>query len=136
MEAHQPAEAWPGQDKQVSTSDDELALSGTVREQVIERDHHLCRFCGAWGEVLHVHHILYRSQGGSDTVGNLICLDWKHHDTVHRNGRLWRPVLETLVQTPGVTALQLRRWASATMGVTPEVFDADGGSPDVLRKLW
>jgi hypothetical protein len=64
-------------------------------------------------EVPHVHHIIYRSQGGKDLPENLISLDWKCHAMVHSNKPLWLPVLQQLTVTPGVNGLQLLRWYRA-----------------------
>lgn len=33
---------------------------------------------------LHLHHIVYRSQGGDDTRANIICLDRDFHDRYHQ----------------------------------------------------
>jgi 5-methylcytosine-specific restriction endonuclease McrA len=95
----------------VSSSLDEAALDLATRMEVLDRDNHLCRLCGAHSEVLHVHHIVYRSGGGRDTFANLISLDWKCHDRVHSNKPLWQPVLLALPSSPGITGLQLLRWA-------------------------
>lgn len=64
------------------------AWSG-IREQVIERDQtcqlaarmegHQCYGAG------HVHHILRRSQGGSDHPSNLVLLCAAAHDWTHNN---------------------------------------------------
>lgn len=59
-------------------------LAACVR--VRERDAGRCRVCGAsgWAEV---HHIRYRSRGGSDELSNLVLLCKACHDAVHA-GRL------------------------------------------------
>ena len=49
---------------------------------VHSRDGWRCRFCHS-RNALHAHHIIYRSQGGEDTSGNLITLCAKHHDLIH-----------------------------------------------------
>lgn len=53
-----------------------------------ERDGHRCRVCGV-AQNLHVHHILFRSQGGPDEDWNLITLCSSCHDVAHglRKGR-------------------------------------------------
>ena len=88
-----------------------LAAPARVREFVLDRDGHCCRVCGAYVEVPHLHHIVLRSQGGLNSVENLITLDGDCHlYVVHKNTRLWTPVLQQCVKTPGVTARQLMRW--------------------------
>ncbi len=59
-----------------------------VKAYVLARDGYKCQ-CGKSGcsEQLHVHHIVFRSQGGSDAPSNLITLCKKHHDALH-NGKL------------------------------------------------
>ena len=58
-------------------------ISGRVRAQVLERNGHTCQMCGvAAGDLdetgrparLHVGHIVDRSHGGSDEIGNLRAL--------------------------------------------------------------
>lgn len=90
---------------------------GSLREQVIERDGSCCRVCGRYVETPALHHIAYRSEGGRDELDNLVTVGWLpghdcHLTVVHANKRLWQPILRQVVATPGVTALQLRRWSS------------------------
>lgn len=94
---------------------DPLTVPGRIRERVLERDNHSCRVCGRWVEYPATHHIRYRSEGGPDTVDNLVTVGWApghdcHLTIVHANKRLWQPILQLVVNEPGVTALQLRRW--------------------------
>jgi len=55
-----------------------------VKQYVLARDSHKCQ-AGKTGcsEKLHVHHIIFRSQGGSDAPDNLITLCEKHHNDLH-----------------------------------------------------
>lgn len=68
-------------------------LGGTTRKKVRERDLHVCSWCGVRPLRGEVHHIIYRSQGGKDTMHNLILLCDEHHRMAHSNKRLWQPVL-------------------------------------------
>lgn len=97
----------------MSSLADELLLKTHVRAYVIERDGHVCRGCGQYQEHPHVHHIVYRSQGGKDVPSNLISLCFRCHEMVHRSKPLWMPILQTLIDTPGVNGLQLLRWHKA-----------------------
>lgn len=66
-----------------------------VRKLVTSRDQS-CRFCGTTNG-LHLHHIVYRSQGGQHEVSNLILLCHEHHALVHSNKKRWFPVLRAYV---------------------------------------
>jgi hypothetical protein len=99
-----------------------LAIPAALREAVDERDHRHCRVCGKYlGDERALHHIRYggsrQGMGGrrEHDLTNLITVCWMWggncHDLVHSNKSLWLPLLERTVAVPGVTALQLRRWA-------------------------
>jgi 5-methylcytosine-specific restriction endonuclease McrA len=53
-----------------------------VRKLVLIRDDYRCRACGTKDHV-DVHHLKFRSAGGSDTDRNLLCLDRICHADVH-----------------------------------------------------
>jgi hypothetical protein len=55
-----------------------------VKAYILSRDSYKCQ-CGKKGcsDKLHVHHVKYRSHGGSDTPNNLITLCEKHHKALH-----------------------------------------------------
>ena len=63
----------------------ELLGFENAREYVLIRDRHTCQHCkGESGcKTLHVHHITYRSQGGTDMVNNLITLCEDCHRKLH-----------------------------------------------------
>ncbi len=84
-------------------------ISSSTREEVALRDK-CCRFCGVRSE-LQLHHIIYRSHGGSSSEDNLITLCPQHHDLVHSNkerflslcqGVLWFHSLGTRVSIPNL----------------------------------
>lgn len=63
------------------------------RRRVYKRDNWQCQSCGRMGNrggdaQLHAHHILERSNGGSDTLGNLITLCDRCHAQYHENPHL------------------------------------------------
>lgn len=94
---------------------DPKTVPKNVRSEVIERDGSCCRVCGRYVEHPALHHILYRSQGGPNTAENLVVVGWLpghdcHLNVVHRNKRLWQPLLELVVAHPGTTAFQWHRW--------------------------
>jgi len=51
-------------------------------QKVLQRDKWRCRNCGFRSE-LHVHHIVYRSLGGDDSLENLLVLCARCHDGIH-----------------------------------------------------
>lgn len=78
---HLPADA-SGEAVEV---EDEKALPVSVRNEVLNRDGWQCAFPGCTlRKMLDVHHIVFRSRGGSDEVDNLVCLCRIHHGLVHR----------------------------------------------------
>jgi hypothetical protein len=69
-------------------------LDYPTRQEVRQRDGERCRWCGRNGSSgLQVHHIRYRSQGGSDHPSNLILLCQQHHEEAHSNKKRWQKVL-------------------------------------------
>jgi hypothetical protein len=90
-----------------------MSIPHATRAEIIERDNSCCRMCGVHAEIPHVHHVIYRSQGGKNTSPNLVSLDWKCHERVHQNKPLWLPILQQVALTPGVNGIQLLRWYNA-----------------------
>lgn len=90
-------------------------VPAAVRAAVIERDNSCCRVCGRYVEHPALHHIEYRSEGGANSVENLIVVGWLpghdcHLSVVHANKRLWQPILKLLVNRPDLTGLAVLRW--------------------------
>ena len=67
-----------------------------VKAYVLSRDEYLCQQCkNSKKSHLHVHHIRFRSDGGTDTPDNLITLCESCHDKLHK-GKLSNDVHEKL----------------------------------------
>lgn len=64
-----------------------------VREEVIERDGNWCFICGKPPKGLHLHRIMYGSQGGKYVTENCVQLCTIHHGEIHSNKRYWQPLL-------------------------------------------
>lgn len=63
-------------------------VTNDLRSTVLRLDGGCCRFCGVWGgESLHVHHVIYRSQGGPHEQSNLLSLCVGCHSEVHSDKR-------------------------------------------------
>jgi hypothetical protein len=95
---------------------DETGIPFATREEIIERDGHVCRLCGVYVEIPHVHHVTYRSAGGDWRADNLVSLDWRCHAKVHSSKPLWTPILQAVIKTPGVNGIALLRWYEAKEG--------------------
>lgn len=86
----------------------------TLREAVFTRDSYTCQCCKRSikdGAVLHVHHIRYRSQGGTDRMANLATVCEKCHTPKNHKpgGKLyhWKPKLASF---KGATYMTSIRW--------------------------
>ncbi|MGG0187291.1 RNA-guided endonuclease IscB [Bacillus rhizoplanae] len=67
-----------------------------VRYYVFARDNYTCQVCKKKNKILHTHHIVYRSHGGTDRASNLItvCTDCHTFDN-HQEGKiLWKWMIE------------------------------------------
>jgi 5-methylcytosine-specific restriction endonuclease McrA len=83
-----------------------------VRGEVLTRDRSRCRYCGGDGH--HVHHVCYRSEGIDHQPHNLITLCREHHDLVHSNKRVYKPLLLATiwfeyVERRHLTVMQVQR---------------------------
>lgn len=61
-----------------------------LRDEVLAADGKKCRRCGS-RDSLHVHHVLYLSQGGKNLRENLLTLCNGCHGVVHSNKKLYQP---------------------------------------------
>jgi 5-methylcytosine-specific restriction endonuclease McrA len=64
-------------------------LPKKIRIAVLERDNHECTQCSAT-DPLEVHHIVYRSQGGTDELDNLTTLCEPCHTAIHINEPIYK----------------------------------------------
>ncbi len=108
----------------MSGRDETLAIPAAIRAAVDARDGRFCRVCGRYlAQDRALHHILFggslRGMGGRRVhkVDEIVTVCWLYgtncHDLVHREKLTWQPLLLEVVHRPGITALQLRRWAKA-----------------------
>lgn len=94
--------------------------SAAKKRFIRERDGQRCRFCGT-DKGLHVHHVMYRSEGGGHAEDNLVTLCLYDHDIVHSNKRRWQPVLTELLRLhyeegKFYTVLQVERIMASQVG--------------------
>lgn len=67
-------------------------LDTKIRFDIRRRDGNRCRWCETNTD-LQVHHVAYRSEGGSDEPHNLITLCLECHARAHSSKRTWQPIL-------------------------------------------
>lgn len=86
----------------------------TLREAVFTRDNYTCQCCGKKGTdgvILHVHHIRYRSQGGTDAMSNLATVCYKCHTPKnHKPGGILYGWKLKLPSFKGATFMTSVRW--------------------------
>ena len=87
-----------------------------TRYYVFARDNYTCQICKKGkGKILHTHHVLYKSKGGSDRAENLatICDDCHTHENHQPGGVLYewmikKKKMKTYKEPPFMNAMRLR----------------------------
>ena len=85
----------------------------TLRSAVLARDDYTCQSCGSRKGPFSIHHVVYRSEGGTNRMSNLVTVCTKCHTPAnHRvGGKLWR--LKETWHVPsfkGATFMTMVRW--------------------------
>lgn len=83
-----------------------------VKAYVLYRDGYQCQMCKTKNGKLHVHHIVFRSNGGTNTQNNLITLCQSCHDRVHRGEFKIKGVRSKTKHATevGIVKSQLKKW--------------------------
>jgi len=89
-------------------------LDENLRIATLMRDGYQCQHCGRRNTRLEAHHIIYTSQGGKDTLDNLITLCTKCHTRVHKG--------KIMLDTSGVSGF-LDQVAQRTMQGKSYMYD-------------
>ncbi len=64
---------------------EEDEITQDLRNAVFFRDGWQCQYCGTENlDVLAVHHVVFRSQGGVHQIDNLVTLCNRHHAAIHK----------------------------------------------------
>jgi len=83
-----PAEKWERKvERDAKLADEEAAYQrwSAIRQQVLQRDGYTCQLCGFLATSnLHIHHILKRTDGGTDHLDNLLTLCPSCHSKADR----------------------------------------------------
>lgn len=102
-----------------------------MRAYIYARDSGRCRWCGRTNAGIHIHHVLYRSEGGKHVAENLICLCPNDHGLVHSDKPVYQPLLLELLQGEvNITGLQLLRWKQTNVETAeslPQLRDLPSG---------
>lgn len=111
---HEPAVTEPDKVRDGDARWETGLIPAALRQEVLERDNSICRFCGSYAENPALHHVIYRSEGGRNRLDNLITTHWMYqpqcHERIHGRKRLWQPLGLQVIKNPGLTMLQLERW--------------------------
>ena len=93
------------------------------RETILHRDDYKCQCCGKKDTRLEVHHIIYRSNGGTDDENNLITLCEECHSKIH-SGELVLNKKPRKLQLRHATHMSIIR--SQLLKVYPEAIETFG----------
>lgn len=99
---------------------DPTRLDENLRLACLMRDSYLCQSCHKKNGKLEVHHVIFKSQGGKDTLSNLLTLCETCHDAVHAG--------KVTLHTQGVSGF-LDQIAQRTMQGKRYLYET-------LRKTW
>lgn len=79
-----------------------LLHESNLREYVLHRDGHKCRYCGATGVALNLDHVIPRSRQGPSTPGNLVasCVPCNQKKGNRSAAELGHPEVQKLVDIP------------------------------------
>jgi predicted CopG family antitoxin len=58
-------------------------MNQELRQQVLERDKHICQNCNKSFSYLQIHHKIPHNEGGSDSIDNLVSLCYECHFKIH-----------------------------------------------------
>lgn len=85
--------------KRVGEKAQQNTSKNKVRADVIKRDGNWCLICGKPPKGLHLHRVVYGSQGGKYEKGNCVQLCSDHHDLVHSSKRTYMPLLQEYLRS-------------------------------------
>jgi 5-methylcytosine-specific restriction endonuclease McrA len=85
-----------------------MSLPKEISTAVFKRDKFRCRHCWV-RDNLHPHHVVFKSQGGSDALNNLLTLCFVCHRALH-DGKLNMEVRGLLQQDLIVRFTRIKGW--------------------------
>lgn len=94
------------------------------REHALFRDKYTCQACKAKNIRLEVHHIIYRSQGGTNDLDNLITLCEHCHDGVHKKRIVLSKKPRKILKLADATVMTILR--SMLLKAYPEAVETFG----------
>lgn len=98
-------------DRKTMSSSNKKDTPEDIKNEVLKLDSHACRSCLSKSKGLHVHHIVYRSEGGQHLIENLITLCFYCHDMVHSDKDKYQPLLKLIadMRSKGDKQITLKR---------------------------
>lgn len=66
-----------------------IKVNKKLRAEILKRDNYKCTACGS-NKNIHIHHIKYRSNGGTNEPENLISLCKHCHANVHKSEPIYK----------------------------------------------
>ena len=94
------------------------------REHALSRDKYTCQICKAKNTRLEVHHIVYRSKGGTDDLDNLVTLCEDCHKKIHNGIIVFNKKLKKLSSLRDATTMSVLR--SMLLKKYPEAIETFG----------
>ncbi len=80
--------------KNIQYQNGRMKRNTNAQEYVLCRDRHTCKACNKTTEKMHVHHVVWRTNKGSDLPENLLTLCEKCHSKVHKNKKFNDEIVE------------------------------------------
>ena len=114
---------------------DPTRLDENLRMACLMRDGYQCQQCGKRNCRLEAHHIVFREQGGKDTLANLLCLCERCHHQVHEgNIRLQATGVSGYLDQVAQRTMQGKTYLYATLGRTTSLSTVFGYETAAYRK--
>ena len=79
-----------------------------VKSAVLNRDNYTCQICGEKDTRLEVHHIQFRSKGGSNRMDNLVTLCRDRHKQIHSGGLVFDKKIKSFKHASHINIMRSR----------------------------
>ena len=114
---------------------DRTRLDENLRIACLMRDHYTCQHCGKQKVRLQAHHLIFKEQGGKDTLTNLLTLCEVCHTRLHQGKiRLQVAGVSGHLDQIAQRTMQGKSYLYATLGASTSLFTLFGYQTATLRK--